>query len=95
MARRPLALLALAFLSSCFSLPTPDCVFVCGADGHCPPSYVCVPDDNMCHLVVNGATATCPASATPDAAPVEMVDAPPEMVDAPPEMVDARPGDAP
>jgi hypothetical protein len=85
MARR--ALLALAVLSACYTTPKPNCAFRCGPGGECPAEYVCVPGDGICHLVVAGATAECPAGPA--------VDAPPEVPDAAVVTPDAPVPDAP
>jgi len=75
---------------ACYSIPRPDCGFVCGPDDACPGGYTCA-DDHRCHrngapadLVCTTVDAPLPADAAPDAA----VDAPPDapddaMIDAP------------
>jgi len=85
--------LALAFLglAACYSTPTPNCAFRCGPSGDCPSGYICVPDDGICHLIVGGAAADCPATTPMPDAPLAMPDAPPEVPDAPIVMPDSPP----
>jgi NAD(P)-dependent dehydrogenase (short-subunit alcohol dehydrogenase family) len=83
-----LVVLAGAIVAACYSVPTPDCGFLCGPNGACPDEYTCA-DDHRCHRVGAPADLVC---STPDAAIDAMVDAMPDApVDA---MVDAMP-DAP
>ena len=58
---------AAAAFSSCFSMPTTPCAFVCGSGGVCPEDYQCG-GDNRCHLVLDdGELAVCTDSiGTPD-----------------------------
>jgi hypothetical protein len=55
----------LAF-SSCYTIPSPDCGFVCGAMGACPANYTCA-SDSVCHLNGTPATMTCATDAGGDA----------------------------
>lgn len=61
----------LAF-TSCYTIPSPDCGFVCGAMGACPANYTCA-SDSICHLNGTPATMTCASDAGNDAADAQLV----------------------
>jgi hypothetical protein len=68
-----LAALGGAIVAACYSVPTPDCGFICGPGGACPDGYTCA-DEQRCHrigaptnLVCNTADAAVPVDGAPDA----------------------------
>ncbi len=63
-----------AIIASCYSLPEPQCGFLCGPNGACPADYTCAPDHH-CHKNGSPESLVC---GTPDAA----VDAPPDTASA-------------
>jgi hypothetical protein len=74
--------LASASVGACYSIPRPDCGFVCGPDDACPDGYTCA-DDHRCHrtgappdLMCATVDALLPVDASPDAAPDAPADAP-------------------
>jgi hypothetical protein len=85
--------LAGTIAAACYTIPRPDCGFVCGPGDACPDGYTCA-DDHRCHrngappdLVCATVDAPLPIDASPDAAVDAAVDAP---VDAPDDaMIDA------
>lgn len=65
-------------LGACYTVPEPDCGFVCGAGGACPSDYTCT-SDNVCRRNGAAATTTCMVDAAVDAAPdAQFLDAPPD-----------------
>jgi len=62
-----------AIVVACYSVPMPDCGFVCGPGDACPDGYTCA-DDHRCHrigapadLVCTTVDAPSPVDAAPDA----------------------------
>ncbi len=75
----------LSVTQGCYSVPQPECGFVCGPGGACPDDYTCNSADNRCHL--NGsAPQQCLGGAdagidTPDSIGVDMgSNTPPSVV---------------
>jgi hypothetical protein len=68
-------------LAACYKTPSPDCAFLCGADGACPSGYGCasdgvckrtdLPDDHVCESDLRAPIDASPgqADAGVDAAP--------------------------
>jgi hypothetical protein len=54
----------LAALAACYSPYEPECGFVCGDGGACPPDYTCA-SDNICHLNGSPAGHVCTQQASP------------------------------
>jgi hypothetical protein len=63
-----LALLGLggALLIGCYTVPRPDCGFVCGPDDACPDGYTCA-DDHRCHRAGAADVVCAPLDAPPPA----------------------------
>jgi hypothetical protein len=59
--RLPLAGLLSLAIAGCYNPPEPDCGFVCGDGGACPPDYTCA-SDNVCHRNGTPPTLTCSAT---------------------------------
>jgi hypothetical protein len=65
--------LAGAFATSCYRVPTPVCGFRCGAEGECPTDYTCSSFEDRCHLNGSDPAVRCdtiddePDDAPPDA----------------------------
>jgi hypothetical protein len=76
---RALALGLALLWAGCYSTPTPDCAFLCGAGGSCPDEYFCA-SDGVCKRDGLANTFDCGFTAPPDAGPP--VDAPPGGDDA-------------
>jgi hypothetical protein len=58
---------ALAF--SCYTVPEPDCGFVCGAGSACPDDYMCG-SDTICHRIGAPAGTVCTSDAVQLDAPI-------------------------
>ena len=70
-----------AIAVACYTVPRPDCGFVCGPGNACPDGYTCA-DDHRCHRIGAPADLMCttvdaplPVDAGPDAADDGMIDA--------------------
>lgn len=87
----------IALATACYSTPQPNCTFMCGPSLECPDNYVCSTNDNICHLVSQGAVLACEAPdgpSTPDS-PVSTPDSPIVTPDSPTSMPDAPPVETP
>jgi hypothetical protein len=71
----------LGLLTACYSPAQPDCGFICGAGGDCPPDYACAAD-RVCHRIGAPADLRCAVDAAPDT---------PQPIDAPPADADITP----
>jgi hypothetical protein len=77
-----------AITVACYTVPRPDCGFICGPGNACPDGYTCA-DDHRCHrigapddLVCATIDAALPVDASPDAEVDAPVDAPDDAPDA-------------
>jgi len=59
---------AIALGLSCYSVPEPDCGFVCGAGGACPEDYLCG-SDSICRRIGAPMSTVCMLDAGPIDAP--------------------------
>jgi hypothetical protein len=74
---------------ACYTVPRPDCGFICGPGEACPDGYTCA-DDHRCHrigapddLVCATVDAPLPVDASPDGPVDGPVDGPDDaMIDA-------------
>ncbi len=60
---------AFALAISCYTVPEPDCGFVCGAGSACPDDYMCG-SDTICHRIGAPAGTVCTNDAGPQDAPI-------------------------
>ncbi len=78
-------------LPACYTIPEPDCGFVCGPAGECPDGYACSTLEPRCHRIGTDPALRCDPEA--DAAIDVPLDVPDDVpVDAPDDAPDAMDG---